>query len=34
MAMAKKERILFEDAWFDANSDSVPETKHARKAQA
>jgi hypothetical protein len=31
MAMAKKERILFEDAWFDANSSEVPETKHGKK---
>lgn len=32
MAMAKKERIVFEDAWFDASKDDVPETKHAKKA--
>jgi predicted dehydrogenase len=32
MAMAKKERIVFEDAWFDATKDDVPETKHAKKA--
>ncbi|MBA4065261.1 MAG: gfo/Idh/MocA family oxidoreductase [Isosphaera sp.] len=31
MAMAKRERIVFEDAWFDPKSDEVPETKHARK---
>ena len=32
MAMAKKERIVFEDAWFDVTKDDVPETKHAKKA--
>ena len=32
MAMAKKERIVFEDAWFDPTKDDVPETKHAKKA--
>jgi hypothetical protein len=32
MAMAKRERIVFEDAWFDPTSDEVPETKHAKKA--
>ena len=32
MAMAKKERIVFEDSWFDASSSEVPETKHAKKA--
>jgi predicted dehydrogenase len=32
MAMAKKERIVFEDAWFDPDLADVPETKHARKA--
>ncbi len=31
MAMAKRERILFEDGWFDATKDDVPETKHAKK---
>jgi len=31
MAMAKKERIVFEDAWFDSNSPDVPETKHGIK---
>jgi len=31
MAMAKKERIAFEDNWFDAAKDDVPETKHATK---
>ncbi len=31
MAMAKKERIVFEDAWFDANSPEVPETKYGKK---
>lgn len=30
MAMAKKERIVFEEAWFDSNSPEVPETKHAK----
>ena len=30
MAMAKKERIVFEEAWFDANSSEVPETKHGK----
>ena len=32
MAMAKKERILFEDAWFDPTATDVPETKHGKKA--
>jgi predicted dehydrogenase len=32
MAMAKKERIAFEDAWFETGSTEVPETKHAKKA--
>ena len=32
MAMAKKERIVFEDAWFDAAKEDVPETKYAKKA--
>jgi predicted dehydrogenase len=32
MAMAKKERIVFEDAWFDADKPDAPETKHAKKA--
>ena len=32
MAMAKRERIVFEDAWFDASKDDVPETKYAKKA--
>ncbi len=32
MAMAKKERIVFEDAWFDATKEDVPETKHGKKA--
>jgi predicted dehydrogenase len=30
MAMAKKERIVFEDAWFDPTSPEVPETKHGK----
>ena len=34
MAMAKKERIAFEEAWFDANSPEVPETKHAKGKSA
>jgi predicted dehydrogenase len=32
MAMDKKERIVFEDAWFDADKPDAPETKHTRKA--
>lgn len=32
MAMAKRERIVFEDAWFETAKDDVPETKHAKKA--
>jgi predicted dehydrogenase len=32
MAMARKERIVFEDAWFDPASAEVPETKHGKKA--
>ncbi len=32
MAMAKKERILFEEAWFDPASAEVPETKHGKKS--
>jgi len=32
MAMAKKERIVFDEAWFDAASDAVPETKHTKTA--
>jgi predicted dehydrogenase len=32
MAMAKRERIVFEDAWFDATSPEVPETNHAKKS--
>lgn len=31
MAMAKKERILFEDAWFKAEDPAAPEDKHAKK---
>ena len=30
MAMAKRERIVFEDAWFDTAKDDVPETKHGK----
>lgn len=32
MAMARKERIVFEDAWFDPASNEVPETKYGKKA--
>lgn len=32
MAMGKKERIVFEDAWFNVDKDDVPETKHVKKA--
>ncbi len=32
MAMAKKERIVFEDAWFDPTKADAPETKHGKKA--
>ena len=32
MAMAKRERIVFEDAWFDADMPDVPETKHSKKS--
>ena len=32
MAMAKKERIAFEEAWFDPASSEVPETKHGKKS--
>ncbi|MCI0705087.1 MAG: Gfo/Idh/MocA family oxidoreductase [Planctomycetia bacterium] len=28
LAMEKKERIVFEDAWFDSEKPDVPETKH------
>ena len=31
MAMANKQRIVFEDAWFDPASPEVPETKYARQ---
>ena len=31
LAMEKRERIAFEDAWFNTDSPDVPETKHARK---
>jgi hypothetical protein len=31
MAMDKKQRIVFEDAWFDADKPDVPETKYAGK---
>ena len=32
MAMAKQQRIVFEDAWFDADKDDVPETKYGKQA--
>jgi predicted dehydrogenase len=32
MAMAKKERILFDEAWFDPNSEAVPETRYGKRA--
>jgi hypothetical protein len=32
MAMAKKERIEFEEAWFNPEKADVPETKHGKKA--
>jgi hypothetical protein len=32
MAMAKRERIVFEEKWFDPTSSEVPETKHVNKA--
>jgi predicted dehydrogenase len=32
MAMAKRERIVFEDGWFETASPDVPETKHTKKA--
>jgi predicted dehydrogenase len=31
LAMAGKQRIVFEDAWFDAASTEVPETKYGKK---
>lgn len=31
MAMAKRERIVFEDGWFDADKPDAPETKHGPK---
>ncbi|MDB5313234.1 MAG: gfo/Idh/MocA family oxidoreductase [Gemmataceae bacterium] len=34
MAMTKKERIVFEDAWFDATKADAPETKHGKQAKA
>ena len=34
MAMAKKERIVFEENWFEPESPDVPETKHGPKAKA
>jgi hypothetical protein len=32
MAMARKERIEFDAAWFDPTSDAVPEAKYGKKA--
>ncbi|MDY3556365.1 Gfo/Idh/MocA family oxidoreductase [Gemmata sp. JC717] len=32
MAMAKKERIVFEEAWFKVDDPATPEDKHAKKA--
>ena len=32
MAMARKERIVFEENWFDAEKPDVPETKYGKKA--
>ena len=34
MAMARKQRIVFEDAWFDPSSDANPEAKYGKTAQA
>jgi len=34
MAMDKKQRIVFEDAWFDGTSAEVPETKYGKKGSA
>lgn len=34
MAMAKKERIVFEENWFKTESPDVPETKHASSKKA
>jgi predicted dehydrogenase len=31
MAMANRQQIAFEDAWFDADKPDVPETKHVKK---
>jgi hypothetical protein len=31
MAMDGKQRIVFEDAWFDPASAKVPESKYGRK---
>ena len=32
MAMATKQRIVFEDGWFDPASNDVPETKYGKRA--
>jgi predicted dehydrogenase len=32
LAMDNKQRIVFEDAWFDPTSDATPEATHAKKA--
>ena len=34
MAMDAKQRIVFEDAWFDPTSAEVPETKYANRKKA
>ena len=31
MAMDTRQRIVFEDAWFDAATAEVPETKYGKK---
>jgi hypothetical protein len=31
MAMDKKQRIEFEDVWYDAEKPDVPETKYGSK---
>ena len=32
MAMDRKQRIVFEDNWFDPTKDDVPETKYGKKS--
>jgi predicted dehydrogenase len=34
MAMDSRQRIVFEEAWFDANSTDVPEARYGKKAKA